>query len=216
MTKKHNQQSGASLIEVLVAVLILSFGMLALGGMMAYAVQMPKLAGYRSTASTLANAYVERMRANRVGFDGDFYASTVAEPKTFDVTTPAVFAINGVGAICTYAAGDCEDPAAVAAPTGQKIAQMDAKDILEMMRGVKDALGNNPGGQLGLLSGMRVTCNVACNTGEGDLWIMWREPENLASFNFANSDECPNPGDAPPFAPFPAPQPRCLHVRFKL
>ena len=47
-------QTGASLIEVLVAVLILSFGMLSLGGMMAYGVQLPKLAAYRADAATLA------------------------------------------------------------------------------------------------------------------------------------------------------------------
>lgn len=61
-------QSGATLIEVLVAILILSFGMLSLGAMMSFAVQLPKLSGYRSTATNLASSYVERIRANPIGF----------------------------------------------------------------------------------------------------------------------------------------------------
>lgn len=79
-------QHGASLIEVLVAVLILSFGMLSLGGMLSYAVQLPKLSAYRATAMSIAAAHVERMRANIGGFKvGDNYIETL----TYKVTPPA-------------------------------------------------------------------------------------------------------------------------------
>lgn len=61
-------QGGALLIEVLVAMLLLSFGMLSLGAMMSFSVQMPKLSGYRSTAVNLASSYIERIRANPAGF----------------------------------------------------------------------------------------------------------------------------------------------------
>jgi type IV pilus assembly protein PilV len=72
-----NRHSGASLIEVLVAILVLSFGMLALGSMMAYAVQMPKLAAYRATAANLAASHIERMRGNTAGFATDSYVETM-------------------------------------------------------------------------------------------------------------------------------------------
>ena len=82
---KHHQ-SGASLIEVLVAVLILSIGMLALGGMLAYSVQMPKLAAYRSAATSLAASHIERMRANTEGFALGSYLETM----TYNLNLPAV------------------------------------------------------------------------------------------------------------------------------
>jgi type IV pilus assembly protein PilV len=72
-----HHQSGASLIEVLVSMLILSFGMLALGGMLSYAIQMPKLAGYRATAAMIAASHVDRMRANPDGFTTNQYKETL-------------------------------------------------------------------------------------------------------------------------------------------
>jgi type IV pilus assembly protein PilV len=86
-----SRQLGASLLEVLVAILILSFGMLALSGMLAFSVQMPKLAAYRATATSLAAGHIERMRANPQGFALDDYKETM----TYNSTLPVVTA-------CTY------------------------------------------------------------------------------------------------------------------
>ncbi len=74
--KPMRQQSGASLIEILVTILILSFGMLALSGMMAYAVQMPKFSAYRATAVALARQYGA----------GPFRFRTPAGPIVIDTT----------------------------------------------------------------------------------------------------------------------------------
>ena len=84
-------QAGASLIEVLVAVLILSFGMLSLGGMMAYGVQLPRLAAYRADAANLASSHVERMRANAAGFDGGNYNVTMSHPGVLPIVVPCVY-----------------------------------------------------------------------------------------------------------------------------
>lgn len=65
---QRHRQGGAFLIEVLVAMLLLSFGMLALGAMLSVSVQAPKLSGYRATAVNLASSHIGRMRANSVGF----------------------------------------------------------------------------------------------------------------------------------------------------
>ncbi len=101
---RHSVQ-GATLIEILVSVLILSFGLLAIGNMMAYAMQLPKVAGNRAVASTLAIDLVERMRANVVAFNSEQYGIT-----TYDGTA----AVNAVNAAkqCTYP--DCT-PEALAA-----------------------------------------------------------------------------------------------------
>ena len=63
------QQTGALLIEVLVAMLLLSFGMLSLGAMLSFSVQMPKLSGYRALAVNLASSHIDRIRANPIGFN---------------------------------------------------------------------------------------------------------------------------------------------------
>ena len=65
----HHRQGGAFLIEVLVAMLLLSFGMLSLGSMLSVAVQAPKLSGYRAAAVNLASSHIGRMQANPNGFD---------------------------------------------------------------------------------------------------------------------------------------------------
>lgn len=89
-------QRGATLIEVLVAILILSFGVLALGSMLAFAVQLPKLAAYRAAAVAIAAGQVERMRANTAGFIGDSYVvemsytgDTAAHPAQVVCAYPA-------------------------------------------------------------------------------------------------------------------------------
>lgn len=64
----RRNQDGALLIEVLVAMLLLSLGMLSLGAMLSFSVQMPKLSGYRSAAVNLASSHIDRIRANPGGF----------------------------------------------------------------------------------------------------------------------------------------------------
>lgn len=174
-------QHGSSLIEVLVAMLILSFGMLALSGMLAYAVQMPKLSAYRSTAMMQAAGHIERMRANPAGYASGAYVETM----TYNTTIAPVTA-------CAYPACDA---AAIA-----------TLDEFETNSGLRRELP---------LGGMRVVCNGACTSLEGDLWVMWQEPTTFAAVEAENSDECPDPAAAPPFTPFTI-QPRCIHIKFKL
>jgi type IV pilus assembly protein PilV len=69
-------QSGAGLIEVLIAVLILSFGLLSLAGLLAYSLHISKSASLRATAMQLGLGYAERIRANPTGFSGGIYDET--------------------------------------------------------------------------------------------------------------------------------------------
>jgi len=85
------RQGGSSLIEVLVTILILSFGMLSLSGMMAYAVQLPKLSAYRATAVMLANGHVEKMRANIDGYVAGAYNETMTFNQAITATTPCSY-----------------------------------------------------------------------------------------------------------------------------
>jgi type IV pilus assembly protein PilV len=91
MTTPKPRQGGSSLIEVLVTILILSFGMLSLSAMLAYAVQLPKMSAYRATAVMLANGHVEKMRANIDGFTAGAYDETMTFNQTITTITPCTY-----------------------------------------------------------------------------------------------------------------------------
>ncbi|MCE7903118.1 MAG: type IV pilus modification protein PilV [Gammaproteobacteria bacterium PRO9] len=60
-----NKQSGLSLIEVLITVVLVSIGLLGLAGLQLMTVQNTNSAAERFEATTLARNILERMRANR-------------------------------------------------------------------------------------------------------------------------------------------------------
>lgn len=64
-TKSIKKQTGVSLIEVLVAVVILSFGLLGMAALQARTVTLNQSAYFRSQATNLAYDMTDRMRANR-------------------------------------------------------------------------------------------------------------------------------------------------------
>ncbi len=81
-----NEQRGASLLEVLITILILSFGLLGIAGLTAASLQANKIAQFQSTALQLVNDYADRMRGNAKG---------VAENNS-DMTTAYTGATGGV------------------------------------------------------------------------------------------------------------------------
>lgn len=97
----RHRQTGASLLEVLIAILIMSFGLLALAGLAASSQQYVKLSQFQSIASQLATDYGERMRSNVDGFTSNAYNKTSA--YLVDSIVPAG---------CTAAACDATEIAA--------------------------------------------------------------------------------------------------------
>lgn len=73
------RQCGLSLIEVLVAVLVIAVGLLGLAGLQAGALQSNRVAYERTQASLLAYDIVERMRANRDAAIAGDYDNTLSE-----------------------------------------------------------------------------------------------------------------------------------------
>jgi type IV pilus assembly protein PilV len=86
-------QRGATLLEVLVSVLLMSFGMLALAGMQAYSVAAQKNAANRATAGALAAELAELVRLNPLALAREKY--DVAMMTTEDL--PA-----GPAALCDF------------------------------------------------------------------------------------------------------------------
>lgn len=62
-------EAGFTLIEVMVAIVILSFGLLGVAGLMVLGIQNTYSSQQRSAATQLAYDMIDRMRSNRVGVD---------------------------------------------------------------------------------------------------------------------------------------------------
>ncbi len=185
---KHHQ-TGASLIEVLVAILLLSFGMLALGSMLSFAVQAPKLSILRTAAVNIANSHVERIRANPEGFakadgTGGSYAASLHDTSW---SNTQITASNQ----CTYP--DC---------TAQTVATMDIEDTRMAIR------RQLPAGD------MVTKCSTTpcIKTSYGELWVIWKEPSTVSLLS-SSSDNCPSELTSSYYGTEP---PRCLYIRFKV
>lgn len=181
-------QAGSSLITVLVAILLLSLGMLALGSMLSFAVQMPKLSGYRATAVNLASSHIERMRANPGSALGGFNNGDYDRPSNYDGNFNAIALVP-----CIY-------------PTCNEIS-LAAMDLAATRRAVRFEL---PAGDIFMV---RDNSSGINSSTDGNLWIVWQEPSTYAVLNPSSSDNCPTQITTNPDL---NPRPRCLYVRFKI
>jgi type IV pilus assembly protein PilV len=164
MAKRRLHQAGASLIEVLVAILILSFGMLSLGAMLSFSVQLPKLSGYRAAAANLASSTVERIRANPEGFSSGLYIAGLNETTAWSFTAIAL--------------SDCDYPACSSAT----LATMDVKASRSAIR------RELPGGDLII----KCSTSPCAKTSYGEIWTIWQEPSTFAALDPSSSDNCPS------------------------
>ena len=82
MLRKSNhpprKQSGFTLLEVLIALLILSIGLLGLASLQTNGLRSNQMASMRTTATQLAYDIADRMRANPGGVDAQNYVITAA------------------------------------------------------------------------------------------------------------------------------------------
>lgn len=162
--RRHLFQNGVTLIEVLVSVLLLSFGMLSLGAMLSFAVQMPKLSGYRATAVRLASSHIDRIRANPDGF------SSYNQPLK--------------GAASSFKSSKSNSPASSCAYPDCNATSLAAMDDAATRWSVSNQL---PSGD------MLVNCDTStCARGShGNVWVVWQEPSTHAAFDPSSSDNCP-------------------------
>ncbi len=108
MNKGHvMKQRGMSLIEVMVAVVILASGLLGLGAMQARSVGMNQSAHYRSIAADLASDLADRIRANRTPYfamDGTALHADLPRPPNF-ANCPQNTSTPDAAPTCTYETG---------------------------------------------------------------------------------------------------------------
>ncbi|MET3375673.1 type IV pilus assembly protein PilV [Variovorax boronicumulans] len=90
--KRPTQQRGATLIEVLVAIVILAIGLFGMAGLTSAALKYNQFSRMRATGLSLVNDYAERARANLAGFAGythaKAYNASTREAASTDPTPP--------------------------------------------------------------------------------------------------------------------------------
>lgn len=174
----NRAQGGFSIVEVLVAIIILSVGMLGAVGMQATAMQSNKEARNQAAATTFARELAEKMRGNH----------TVAI-KTAAADNPYIFDITLVGTPLATPAVNCFTDGC---PTVKDAASWDVadwqgrvQDALPTPR-VKVCFDQDPFDSAGK---PRWTC-----TGDGDIAVLkmsWTRKNTAGTLEFAGSTGIP-------------------------
>ena len=135
MNNRINNQSGFSLVEILISVLVFGVGVLGLTGLQVASLKGSNNAHYRTTASVLAMDLGDRMRSNINAVRDGLYGEAVS--------------CNTVSRLCRSSACTKEELAVF--------------DLQEVMCGSKRG-SEREGGVVGLLPNgrMRVTCDAGC------------------------------------------------------
>ena len=188
---RRRSQSGSSLIEILISILIVSLGMMAVAGMQAYSVATQKNSLYRSIASTMANELAELIRLNPSGLNALNY--NVAFMSDVTAAPPGLTACPGVA---NAGVAPAEYPFCAGA------ANLAALDLTSMQRRVRSNLP---------LGGVEVVANVAADPTKStaDIWITWQEPGVIVAAE-GNADNCSATASAL------ATLPRCFYMRVQL
>lgn len=148
---KQNSQHGFSLIEILVAVLVVSIGLVGLAGMQLVGLKGNQQSFSKNQAAHHTQALLERMRANPVGvIDGDYNVNSTS-------LNCAAGQINN----CTAASSIC---------SSKEIASF---DIYQAFCGNPNSSSGGIKGDLSR-SGLVVSCPGSCDDGV-NIAISWQE-----------------------------------------
>src|SRR4029453_1075467 len=90
-TQARRRLSGVGMIEVLVAILIFAFGMLALSGLQMRALAFSQSSLYRSQATALTDDIIDRMRADRGNAKSGKWDTTVDDDPDTSFTSSAIY-----------------------------------------------------------------------------------------------------------------------------
>ncbi len=147
----RGRATGLSLIELLVAILVASVGLLGFVALQASSLRYTHVTQRRVLATMLAEDFTERLRANTVAA-GDVQAYEFTEPFAAQVARPV-----------DAAATSCEGPTA-----NCPVVEMAAYDVAEVRRHVRALLRPD-----GALLARRDPADAEGRT--LDLWLAWRE-----------------------------------------
>lgn len=162
---KHHTQSGFSLIEVLVAVLVVAIGLIGLAGMQLVGLKGNQQSFSKNQAGHHTQALLERMRGNPAGVFGDFY---ITDTASLDCAIPPA-------TDCNAATSSCDSEAIASFDIYQTYCGSDNT----ASGGIKRDLSN---------SNLVISCPIDCATGVS-INITWNE--QVLGKESAGSDSIP-------------------------
>lgn len=168
-------QRGASLIEVLVSILIVSLGVVSLASLQAKSTQLGKASEFRAMAALLAADMADRMKANSVAVAAGSYD---IQPSALLTAAPA------------DAATACDKSKAPAFCTVQEMADYDLAQWGQTL------YASIPSGT------SYIQFDAAGNA--VDLWVAWQDPGALASNLFGNVGDTVCPAAFQTLSPVPS------------
>lgn len=181
MRRTYLTETGASMIEVLVAVMLVSIGLLGIAGLSGATFNYNKVSQMRLTGMALVNDYADRARVNVYGFDLEQYSIAL--------TT------NFAGTAVTVPAGNVDLDPSISANATLIANQLAAADVDQFLRNVRNRL---PQGDAVVVS------RPTAASRDMDVWLLWKEPKTdtgnavedakTAEFQLFNSAKgnCPN------------------------
>ena len=164
-------EAGASLIEVLVAILLVSVGLLGIAGLSGATFNYNKVSQLRLTGIALVNDFADRARVNVYGYDRGGYSVALADN----------FAATAVSVPSSNLDLDPSVPA-----NGIAVADaLAAADVDQFLRSVRARL---PQGDAVVVS------RPTPNSRDLDVWLLWQEPQAAAADSLfaAGKGNCPN------------------------
>jgi type IV pilus assembly protein PilV len=182
-----HKQTGVSLIEVLVAILIVALGILSMAIMQTKVTRLSKTSEARTMGNMLAADLADRMRANPDGVTAGAYAFSTAIPT--GATSPSF----SVTAQCNASTSSCN---------ANQLAQFDLSDWRERV------FRSLPSGWA------RISAYDSANHAH-DLWLIWQEPDERTTAQSPVLDTCPN-GIAPSTSNGVSTAIRCMYFRINL
>ncbi|MSQ50454.1 MAG: type IV pilus modification protein PilV [Betaproteobacteria bacterium] len=140
----RRRQSGVTLLEVLVAILIISCGLLGSAGMQSVGMKFNLGAAQRTSATLLANDIADRMRANKVGVEAGNYHLSIPAVTANCLTTIGCTAQQ----MANHDISEWNQAVAAALPSGQGIVCRDTSpddgtNNASLISAACDGLGNN-------------------------------------------------------------------------
>lgn len=169
MANSHSpsfKQRGSSLLEVLIAMLVMAIGMLGMAGLTAASNSYNKLAQIRSTSLMLVSDYADRARANITGFTAGNYK----KESTYEYSKTQLSTSGCTDASTT--AGRC---------TASEMATLDLTQWRNLLR------RSLPGGDAYVLT----SANATTGQNNMDIWVMWTELGQASGFDLSGNTQCP-------------------------
>lgn len=128
----HNRQRGMTMIEVLVSIVVFTFGLLGIAGLLVVGIKSSYSSQQRSSATQVAYDIMDRVRSNNVGANAGSYNKSVTDPAAPEYTTTQASCVGAIQATSTN--------------TGCTSAQMAQNDLAEWRTSLRAALGNSAAG----------------------------------------------------------------------